>query len=151
MVRTSLTDLAKRALELQIPVCDHFPAQISQCSEFKDATKLVKSGLTPAQLAEFRKMPWGHLLDVPELQFSAQIVHSLLLRLVCDQPNDELWFCVNDKLLRFTYNDFERITGLRSMGPTLVISDVDEGNGTLIDKFFGGAKEISFGTLIAKM
>ncbi|CAH9130986.1 unnamed protein product [Cuscuta epithymum] len=96
-------------------------------------------------------MSWGHLLDVPELQFSAQIVHSLLLRLVCDQPNDELWFCVNDKLLKFTYNDFERITGLRSMGPTPVISDVDEGNGMLLDKFFGGASEFSFGTLTAKM
>ncbi|CAH9129567.1 unnamed protein product [Cuscuta epithymum] len=151
MVRTSLTNLAKRALELQIPVRDHFPAQISQCSEYKDAAKLVKSGLTQKQLDEFRKMPWGHLLDVPELQFSAQIVHSLLLRLVCDQPKDELWFCVNDKLLKFTYNDFERITGLRSIGQPPVIPDLDEGNGTLLDKFFGGALEISFGRLTAKM
>ncbi|CAH9093514.1 unnamed protein product [Cuscuta epithymum] len=98
-----------------------------------------------------RNMPWGHLVDVLDLQFSAQIVHSLLLRLVCDQPKYELWFCVNDELLKFTYADFERITGFCSISPTLVISDDDEGNGTLLDKFFGGATEISFGTLTAKM
>ncbi|CAH9123843.1 unnamed protein product [Cuscuta epithymum] len=92
MVQSSLTDLGERAFELQVPVRDHFPTQISLCSELKDATKLVKSALSPQQLAQFRNMPWVHLLDVPDLQFFAQIVHSLLLRLVCNQPKEELWF-----------------------------------------------------------
>ncbi|CAH9118914.1 unnamed protein product [Cuscuta europaea] len=28
------------------------------------------------------------------MQFSAQLIHLLLLRLVCDQPEDEIWFDV---------------------------------------------------------
>ncbi|CAH9100890.1 unnamed protein product [Cuscuta europaea] len=95
-------------------------------------------------------MSWGHFLDVPDLQFSAQIVHSLLLRLVCEQPEDELWFCINEQLFKFTFVDFERITGLRSRGPTPAFSD-DEGNGMLLDDYFGGATEISFRTLTEKM
>ncbi|CAH9114879.1 unnamed protein product [Cuscuta europaea] len=96
-------------------------------------------------------MPWGHSLDVQDLWFSAQIVHSLLLRLVCEQPEDELWFCINEQLLKFTYADFERITGLHSRGPTPAFSDDDEGNVMLLDVYFGGAAEINFRTLTEKM
>ncbi|CAH9100583.1 unnamed protein product [Cuscuta europaea] len=46
-----------------------FPAQYSVCSFFKEAGTLVQSALTKKQLKDFKKLSWGHLIPVQEIQF----------------------------------------------------------------------------------
>ncbi|CAH9096236.1 unnamed protein product [Cuscuta epithymum] len=143
--------MAERSFEVQIPVRKHFPAQLSVCSYFREAVSLVKGALTKDQLQEFRNLPWGHLLSVPDIQFSGQIIHALLLRLVKDQPADELWFLIQGRLLKFTYADFCRISGLKSSAENPVFNDDDEVHGTLIDKYFRGSTNITYKMLKDKL
>ncbi|CAH9091931.1 unnamed protein product [Cuscuta europaea] len=105
------TGMEERALKLKIPLKDYFPAQYSVCGKYNEASNLIKSCLSAKQLQLFRQLSWGHLVDVPKIQFSAQIVHVLLLRLVEEQPEDELWFCVQGKVLKFTFAVYCHITG----------------------------------------
>ncbi|CAH9065535.1 unnamed protein product [Cuscuta europaea] len=151
MVRTSLSQMAERAFELQVPMSKQFPAQYSVCSFFKEAGSLVQSALTKKQLEEFKKLPWGHLISVPEMQFSGQIIHSLLLRLVRDQPDDELWFCIQGKLLKFTYADFCRISGIKASREKPVFSTGEEVRGKVFEKYFAGSTDITFKTLKEKL
>ncbi|CBI18368.3 unnamed protein product, partial [Vitis vinifera] len=53
---------------------------------------------------------------MPELKFSIQIVHHMLLRQCLIKKDDEMWFLVNSKGLRFGEDEFRLITGL-SFGP----------------------------------
>ena len=53
---------------------------------------------------------------MPELKFSAQIVHHMLLCQCLIKNDDEMWFLVNSKGLRFGEDEFGLITGL-SFGP----------------------------------
>ncbi|CAH9129651.1 unnamed protein product [Cuscuta epithymum] len=112
MVRTSLTEMAQR-MELQIPLKDCFPTQYSVRSSFLEALELLSECLTLKQMLMVTKMPFGHLFDVAQLQFSTQLIHLLLLRLVRDQPEDEMWFSVEGRLMKFTYDDFKRITAIQ--------------------------------------
>ncbi|CAH9089896.1 unnamed protein product [Cuscuta epithymum] len=92
MVRTSLTEMTQR-MELQIPLKEYFPAQYSVRSAFLEALELLSECLTLKQWLMLTKTPFGHLLDVAQLQFYARLIHLLLLRLVRDRPEDEMWFC----------------------------------------------------------
>ena len=51
-------------------------------------------------------------LLMPELKFSAQIVHHILLRQCLIKNDDEMWFLVNSMGLRFGEDEFGLITGL---------------------------------------
>ncbi|CAH9105562.1 unnamed protein product, partial [Cuscuta epithymum] len=84
------------------------------------------------------------------MQFSAQLIHLLLLRLVRDQPEDELWFAVDGKLLKFTYQDFKRITGIHDPmeWPTY---DLDEERLGVVDKYFGDCDHVSYIKLKEKL
>ncbi|CAH9129048.1 unnamed protein product [Cuscuta epithymum] len=154
MVRTPLATMAERALELQIPLSKHFPAQYSMCSDVKHVSKYVKDMLSKQQMAQFRKTPWGHFADIPDIQFCAQIVHMLLLRMVKQQPKDELWFNIVGKIEEFTYNDFCRITGLPPAAPRPAVAEdtekddedaEDEEEPEEISKtYFGGSLDITF-------
>ncbi|CAH9124681.1 unnamed protein product [Cuscuta epithymum] len=85
------------------------------------------------------------------MQFSGQIIHSLLLRLVKDQPEDELWFLIQGRLLKFAYAEFCHISGLKSSTENLVFNDDEEVHGTLIDKYFRGSKNITYKMLKDKL
>ncbi|CAH9074984.1 unnamed protein product [Cuscuta epithymum] len=117
----------------------------------REAVSLVKAALTKDQLEEFKKLPWGHLVSVSDMQFSGQIIHSLLLRLVKDQPKDELWFLIQGRLLKFTYADFCRISGLKSSAENPVFNDDEEVHGTLIDLYFRGSTNITYKMLKDKL
>ncbi|CAH9076360.1 unnamed protein product, partial [Cuscuta epithymum] len=154
MVRTPLATVAERALELQIPLSKHFPAQYSMCSDVKHVSKYVKDMLSKQQMAQFRKTPWGHFADIPDIQFCAQIVHMLLLRMVKQQPKDELWFNIVGKIEEFTYNDFCRITGLPPAAPRPAVAEDTEKDdedaedeeepGEISKTYFGGSLDITF-------
>ncbi|CAH9093540.1 unnamed protein product [Cuscuta epithymum] len=143
-----------QALELQIPLSKHFPAQYSMCSDVKYVSKYVKDMLSKQQMAQFRKTPWGHFADIPDIQFCAQIVHMLLLRMVKQQPKDELWFNIVGKIEEFTYNDFCRITGLPPAAPRPAVAEDTEKDdedaedeeepGEISKTYFGGSLDITF-------
>ncbi|CAH9091781.1 unnamed protein product [Cuscuta europaea] len=153
MVRTPLSTMAERALQLQIPLSKHFPAQYSVCSDVKCASKYIHAILSKKQLQIFRHTPWGHFIDIPDIQFCGQIVHMLLLRLVKQQPDDELWFNVEGKLIEFTYNDFCRITGLPVAAPRPVVAEdsdnddeqaeEEEEPGEIANTYFHGSLDIT--------
>ena len=63
-------------------------------------------------MERFKDSHFGHFLLMPELKFSAQIVHHMLLRQCLIKKDDEMWFLVNSKRLRFDENEFGLITGL---------------------------------------
>ena len=68
------------------------------------------------QLERFKDSCFGHFLLMPELKFSAQIVHHMLLHQCLTKKDDEMWFLVNSKGLRFGEDEFGLIIGL-SFGP----------------------------------
>ncbi|CAH9083373.1 unnamed protein product [Cuscuta epithymum] len=96
------------------------------------------------------KTPWGHLLDAPAMQFSGQLIHLLLLHQVRHQPADELWFAVDGKLLKFTYNDFKRVTGIKDQVECATY-DFDKSRLGVVDKYFGGCVDVTYGKLKAKV
>ena len=49
---------------------------------------------------------------MPELKFLAQIVHHMLLCQCLIKKDDEMWFLVNSKGLRFGEDEFGLITSL---------------------------------------
>ena len=53
---------------------------------------------------------------MPELKFSTQIVHHIILRQCVTKKEDEMWFLVRSKGLRFSQDEFGLITSL-SFGP----------------------------------
>ncbi|CAH9114870.1 unnamed protein product [Cuscuta europaea] len=78
----------------------------------------------------------------------------LLLRLVKQQPDDELWFNVEGKLIEFTYNDFCRITGLPVAALRPVVAEdsdnddeqaeEEEEPGEIANTYFHGSLDITF-------
>ncbi|CAH9131832.1 unnamed protein product, partial [Cuscuta epithymum] len=125
------------------------------CSDYKCARKCITDMLSKKELSTFRNTPWGHLLDIPDIQFCAQIVHMLLLRLVKQQPEDELWFNVEGKIVEFTYNDFCHITGLPLAAPRPVVAEEVEENsdeqaeeveepGEVATTYFKGSLDITY-------
>ena len=54
---------------------------------------------------------WAFLVML-ELKFSAQIVHHMLLHQCVTKKEDEMWFLVRSKGLRFGQDEFGLITGL---------------------------------------
>ncbi|CAH9075689.1 unnamed protein product [Cuscuta epithymum] len=103
--------IRRKKHELMVPVESHFPAQYSLCSSFGKYKNLL-AAIPASEQQNFKNLPWGHLAETPELQFSGQIVHMLLLRMVRRQPVDELWFSIRGKIFKFTFQDFCAITHL---------------------------------------
>ncbi|VFQ93257.1 unnamed protein product [Cuscuta campestris] len=85
-------------MSLWIPTKDHFRAQYSVCGELEDAVAIVKIKLSADNMVKFREMPFGHFIDMRKLQFSGQLIHILMLHLVRQQPEDEMWFLINGTL-----------------------------------------------------
>ena len=76
----------------------------------------IKKKLNKEQLERFKDSCFRYFLLMPKLKFSAQIVHPLLLRQCLIKKDDEMWFLVNLKGLRFGEDEFGLIIGL-SFGP----------------------------------
>ncbi|WKA03569.1 hypothetical protein VitviT2T_021671 [Vitis vinifera] len=86
----------------------------------------------------FRKSCFGHFLLLPELRFSAQIVHQLLLRQCETKKDNEIWILLKSKGLRFSKEEFALITGL-SFGP---ITKCDKKSLRIRDTYFKGENKV---------
>ncbi|CAH2051803.1 unnamed protein product, partial [Thlaspi arvense] len=47
-----------------------------------------------------------------DLGFSGQLVHFLVVRQFVSSRDDEIWFCINNKTMRFSLTEFHLVTGL---------------------------------------
>ncbi|CAA3032537.1 Hypothetical predicted protein [Olea europaea subsp. europaea] len=62
---------------------------------------------------DFRNSSLGYLADVPDIQFSAQLIQQLVLRTIGIDKLYELWFSVQGHLMRFDLQEYALVTGLR--------------------------------------
>ncbi|VFQ71998.1 unnamed protein product [Cuscuta campestris] len=125
-------------MALMVPTKDHFPAQYSVCGELEDAVAIVRSKLSVENMVNFRKMPFGHFMDVRKLQFSGQLIHILMLHLVREQPEDEMWFMINGTINKFSFEDFCQITSLPNSKSYPNFSNVKASSQTIPKKYLGG-------------
>ncbi|KAL5775534.1 hypothetical protein ACOSP7_013091 [Xanthoceras sorbifolium] len=90
-------------------------------------------------------MCFGHFLDVPEIVFSGQFCHHILLR-ECHVKyvENELWFLVGENRIRFSANEFCLVSGLR-LGDTIVCTTNIKKNEVdrIRRKYFSGAKKVT--------
>ncbi|KAL3625582.1 hypothetical protein CASFOL_031036 [Castilleja foliolosa] len=71
------------------------------------------------ELALFRESCFGAYLDYPKKQITGTAMHLMLSQQVIREgaDEDELWFLVGDKFVRFSKYEYALVTGLR-FGPT---------------------------------
>lgn len=132
--------------DFYIPPNKHFHTRVSSHTNC-DVVKLLKSKLDDRQLQIFRGTPFGYFLDMPHVVVQNQLIHSLLLREVVPEREDELCFKVNGTKLHFGLAELGIITGLRCCG------DADKGyesSGTnrLMDMYFSGLEKVPKQSLI---
>ena len=116
---------------------EYFPGKIA-CLSHLVAIENIKKKLIEPQLEMFRKSCFGHFLLLPELRFSAQIVHQLLLRQCETKKDNEIWILLKSKGLRFSKEEFALITGL-SFGP---ITKCDKKSLRIRDTYFKGENKV---------
>nr|XP_009781620.1 PREDICTED: uncharacterized protein LOC104230494 isoform X1 [Nicotiana sylvestris] len=112
----------------------HFTARIGAHTNV-DVVKLLNAKLDDRQIQMFRETCFGHFLDLPDVLVQPQLIHSLLLREVVHEREDELCISVNDVRLRFGLVEFGIITGLKCTGVADVCLDFD-GTNRLFDTYF---------------
>ncbi|KAM3378711.1 hypothetical protein P3S68_011124 [Capsicum galapagoense] len=132
--------------DFYVPPNSHFHTRISSHTNC-DVVNLLKSKLDDRQLQIFRGTPFGYFLDLPHVVVQNQLIHSLLLRQIVPEREDEFWFKVNGTKLRFGLVELGIITGLRCCG------DADKGyesSGTnrLMDMYFSGLEKVPKQALI---
>lgn len=144
----SLTSISfgMQTWDFYIPPNKHFHTRVSSHTNC-DVIKLLNSKLDDRQLQIFRGTPFGYFLDLPHIVIQNQLIHSLLLRQVVPQREDELWFKVNGTKLRFSLAELGIITGLRCCG------DADKGYESsgpnrLMDMYFPGLEKVPKQSLI---
>ncbi|XP_060218654.1 uncharacterized protein LOC132645599 isoform X2 [Lycium barbarum] len=126
--------------DFYIPPNKHFHTRVSSQTNC-EVVKLLKSKLDDRQLQIFRGTRFGYFLDLPDVIVQNQLIHSLLLRQVVPENEDELWFKVNGTKLRFGLAELGIITGLKCCG------DADKGYESsgpnrLMDMYFSGLKKV---------
>ncbi|CAA2967199.1 Hypothetical predicted protein [Olea europaea subsp. europaea] len=98
--------------EFLIPEDAQLRAHISQRSNLK-YVKIVMDHFDERQHEDFRNSPLGYLADIPNIQFSAQLILQLLFRTIRTEKVNELWFNVQGHLMRFDLQEYAVVTGLR--------------------------------------
>lgn len=91
-------------------------AHISQCSNLK-YVKRVLDHFDERQLQDFRNSCLGFLVDVPDIQFSAQLFQQLVFKSIRTDKVKELWFNVQGNLTRFGQQEYAVVMGLRCSLP----------------------------------
>ncbi|CAA3030201.1 Hypothetical predicted protein [Olea europaea subsp. europaea] len=98
--------------EFRIPKDVRLRAHISQRNNLK-YVKIVMDHFDEWQCQDFRNSTLGYLAEVPNIQFSAQLIQELVFRIVCTDKVNELWFNVQGHLMRFDLQEYALMTGLR--------------------------------------
>ncbi|CAA2997842.1 Hypothetical predicted protein [Olea europaea subsp. europaea] len=98
--------------EFRIPEDARLRAHISQRNNLK-YVKIVMNHFDEQQRQDFRNSPLGYLVEVLDIQFSAQQIQQLVFRTVRTDKVNELWFNVQGHLMRFDLQEYALVTGLR--------------------------------------
>ncbi|CAA3002568.1 Hypothetical predicted protein [Olea europaea subsp. europaea] len=88
-------------------------ARISQQSNLK-YIKMVMDNLDDRLRADFRNSCIGFLANVPEIQFSTQLIQALVCQGICCDKSHELWFNVQGHLTEFGLQEYVIVTGLHA-------------------------------------
>ena len=99
--------------------------------------KDIKDKLSEAQKNIFRCSCFGHFLDVKELKFSAQLLHSILLREVKSDEN-AMWFRIERKNIRFSLEEFALVTGLDCSPSYEPDTENNDDDYRIVDEFLDG-------------
>ncbi|CAA2986374.1 Hypothetical predicted protein [Olea europaea subsp. europaea] len=89
------------------------PSRISQRSNLK-YVKTVMDHFDSRLRVDFRNSCLGLLVDVPEIQFSAQLILTLVCRGIHCDKSHELWFNVQGHLTQFGLQEYDIITRLHA-------------------------------------
>ena len=116
---------------------DYYHSKVGCLSHLNAVTKL-KSWLTKRQLELFRQSCFGHFLDIHDIKFAAQVVHSLLLRQCNTATKDEVWILLKGSPIRFSAVEFSIITGL----PFGALPQLELTSFRLRDTYFDGSSKI---------
>ncbi|CAA3005491.1 Hypothetical predicted protein [Olea europaea subsp. europaea] len=96
-----------------VPKNVRLPAHISQQSNLK-YIKTVMDHLDDRLRTDFRNSYLGFLVEVLEIQFSAQVIQALVCRGICYDKSHELWFNVQGHLTQFGLQEYAIVTGLHA-------------------------------------
>ncbi|KAL3626169.1 hypothetical protein CASFOL_029718 [Castilleja foliolosa] len=100
---------------------EKYRMKISHRSSLQNLADLVKDHLKEPEQLRFKASCFGHLLNVPELNFQGQLIGQLLLLQDAVPSKDELVFNVYGQKARMRRVDFALVTGL-AFGSYLVPS-----------------------------
>ncbi|KAF4348927.1 hypothetical protein F8388_004645 [Cannabis sativa] len=87
--------------------------------DFNDTSVLLEMKLRFSREQEkiFRKTPFGFLFDMHTLVFQKELVHLMLLRqLNTERDDQECWYKIGSKAVRFGVEEFSAITGFNCGG-----------------------------------
>ncbi|KAF4388512.1 hypothetical protein F8388_012489 [Cannabis sativa] len=87
--------------------------------DFNDTSVLLEMKLRFSREQEkiFRKTPFGFLFDMHTLVFQKELVHRMLLRqLNTERDDQECWYKIGSKAVRFGVEEFSAITGFNCSG-----------------------------------
>ncbi|CAA3004662.1 Hypothetical predicted protein, partial [Olea europaea subsp. europaea] len=96
-----------------LPENVRLPVRISQRSNLK-YIKTVMDNFDDRLRADFRDSCLGFLVDVLEIQFSAQLIQALVCRGIRCDKSHELWFNVQGHLTQFGLQEYAIVTGLHA-------------------------------------
>ncbi|KAL3650870.1 hypothetical protein CASFOL_007273 [Castilleja foliolosa] len=91
---------------------EKYRMKISHRSSLQNLAGLVKEHLKEPEQLRFKASCFGHLLNVPELNFQGQLIGQLLLLQDAVPSKDELVFNVYGQKARMRRVDFALVTGL---------------------------------------
>jgi hypothetical protein len=97
--------------KLIVPVEEHYTGRVTfrgGTALEKIVAKFTKYGL----MDQIKESPFKQFFLAPYLQFSASLIHQLLLRKVQPKYDDELAFFIGGVRMRFGIGEFGLITGL---------------------------------------
>ncbi|CAA2993044.1 Hypothetical predicted protein [Olea europaea subsp. europaea] len=98
--------------EFRIPKSARLRTHISQRSNLK-YVKTVMDHFDERHREDFRNSSLGYMVDVPDIQFSVQLIQQLVFRTIRTDKLYELWFSVQGHLMRFSLHEYALVTGLR--------------------------------------
>ncbi|CAA3032664.1 Hypothetical predicted protein [Olea europaea subsp. europaea] len=98
--------------EFRISKSARLRGHISQRSNLK-YVKTVMDHFDERHWEDFRNSSLGYLADVPNIQFSAQLIQQLVFRTIRTDKLYELWFNVQGHLMRFGLQEYALVAGLR--------------------------------------
>ena len=103
---------------------------------------MIKNVLNANQLNLFRNTSFGYFLDLPKFEVQCQVTHCLLLRELKQSNQNEMWFNVWGRRLRYGIEEFVIVTGLNCVGDCAA-STVSIEENRLLRTYFGGLNKMN--------